>query len=262
MGHRSRRGGKGPDIAMLPSEDELIRSPGAVVEPFEALTRLVVETTTVAGALQLVINSARHVVPTAGLVSVTPAHRAARSPHRCGPTRSRSSWTKSSTAAALARASTRPTLMGPATSPARTSPPKPAGRGSPPPRPATATDPSCRRSSSPPPAAIACAARSTCIPTTAAASPTTSATPPSCCPPTPRSRSPTPAAPNSPSWNAQLRQAISTRDLIGQAKGILMQRQGADEAFAVLQRTSQDLNVKLVDLARTVTARHRELGDE
>jgi hypothetical protein len=40
-----------------------------------------------------------------------------------------------------------------------------------------------------------------------------------------------------------------------------MQRQGA-EAFAVLQRTSQDLNVKLVDLARTVTARHRELGDE
>ncbi|MBB4689122.1 GAF and ANTAR domain-containing protein [Amycolatopsis jiangsuensis] len=60
---------------------------------------------------------------------------------------------------------------------------------------------------------------------------------------------------------AQLQHAISTRDLIGQAKGILMQRQGisADEAFATLQRTSQDLNVKLVDLARTVTERHSEL---
>ncbi|GAB2768754.1 ANTAR domain-containing response regulator [Amycolatopsis magusensis] len=60
---------------------------------------------------------------------------------------------------------------------------------------------------------------------------------------------------------AQMRQAIESRDVIGQAKGILMARRGmsADEAFAVLRRTSQDLNVKLADLARTLAARHGEL---
>ncbi|WP_197522909.1 ANTAR domain-containing protein [Actinokineospora pegani] len=54
--------------------------------------------------------------------------------------------------------------------------------------------------------------------------------------------------------DAQLRRAIDSRDVIGQAKGILMNRQGisADEAFTVLRRTSQDLNVKLVDLATTL----------
>jgi anti-anti-sigma regulatory factor len=59
----------------------------------------------------------------------------------------------------------------------------------------------------------------------------------------------------------QLRRAIDTRDVIGQAKGILMNRQHitADEAFALLRRTSQDLNVKLVDIARTLTHRHGEL---
>ncbi|GAB1516178.1 ANTAR domain-containing protein [Actinophytocola sp. KF-1] len=51
-----------------------------------------------------------------------------------------------------------------------------------------------------------------------------------------------------------LHAAIEHRDIIGQAKGILMARQGmtADEAFDVLRRTSQDLNVKLVDIARTL----------
>jgi hypothetical protein len=60
---------------------------------------------------------------------------------------------------------------------------------------------------------------------------------------------------------AQLRRAIDSRDVIGQAKGILMNRQGisADEAFDLLRRTSQDLNVRLVDLARTLTTRHGEL---
>ncbi|MFD5826275.1 ANTAR domain-containing protein [Lentzea sp. NPDC060358] len=59
----------------------------------------------------------------------------------------------------------------------------------------------------------------------------------------------------------QLRRAIDSRDVIGQAKGILMQRQGigAAEAFDLLRRTSQQLNVKLVDLAGTLTARHTEL---
>jgi GAF domain-containing protein len=53
---------------------------------------------------------------------------------------------------------------------------------------------------------------------------------------------------------SQLNAAIASRDVIGQAKGILMARQGlgAEEAFDVLRRTSQDLNVKLVELARTV----------
>ncbi|MET9225787.1 ANTAR domain-containing protein [Lentzea sp. NPDC003310] len=62
---------------------------------------------------------------------------------------------------------------------------------------------------------------------------------------------------------AQLRQAIATRDIIGQAKGILMNRQGidADEAFALLRRTSQDLNVKLVEVATTLVTRHGELAD-
>lgn len=54
----------------------------------------------------------------------------------------------------------------------------------------------------------------------------------------------------------QLRRAIASRDVIGQAKGILMARRGlsAEAAFDVLRRTSQDLNVKLVELAGTLTA--------
>ena len=56
---------------------------------------------------------------------------------------------------------------------------------------------------------------------------------------------------------SQLRTAIASRDVIGQAKGILMARRGltADAAFDVLRRTSQDINVKLVDLATVVTER-------
>ncbi|MET0235661.1 MAG: ANTAR domain-containing protein [Kibdelosporangium sp.] len=60
---------------------------------------------------------------------------------------------------------------------------------------------------------------------------------------------------------AHLRQALESRDVIGQAKGILMHRRGisADEAFDLLRRTSQELNVKLAELARTLAARHTEL---
>jgi hypothetical protein len=59
----------------------------------------------------------------------------------------------------------------------------------------------------------------------------------------------------------QLRRALESRDIIGQAKGILMQRRGisADEAFDLLRRTSQDLNVKLAELAHTLAARYTEL---
>jgi hypothetical protein len=45
--------------------------------------------------------------------------------------------------------------------------------------------------------------------------------------------------------------ALGSRDLIGQAKGILMatEQVTAEEAFDLLRRTSQDLNVKLRDVA-------------
>lgn len=59
----------------------------------------------------------------------------------------------------------------------------------------------------------------------------------------------------------QLHKAIDSRDVIGQAKGILMSRRGmsAEQAFDLLRRTSQELNVKLVELAETLTTRHSEL---
>lgn len=52
----------------------------------------------------------------------------------------------------------------------------------------------------------------------------------------------------------QLQSALSTRDRIGQAKGIIMERYGVDEmqAFEMLQRLSQDGNIRLVDIAERV----------
>jgi hypothetical protein len=46
--------------------------------------------------------------------------------------------------------------------------------------------------------------------------------------------------------------------VIGQAKGILMQRHdlSADEAFDLLRRTLRKLNVKLATLAATIAARN------
>lgn len=51
---------------------------------------------------------------------------------------------------------------------------------------------------------------------------------------------------------AALHRALSTRDVIGQAKGILMERQrlSPGEAFDLLRRASQRLNRKLVDVAQ------------
>jgi AmiR/NasT family two-component response regulator len=53
----------------------------------------------------------------------------------------------------------------------------------------------------------------------------------------------------------QLRQALSSRDIIGQAKGILMERHRvtADEAFRLLSMSSQRVNRKLADVARILT---------
>ncbi len=60
---------------------------------------------------------------------------------------------------------------------------------------------------------------------------------------------------------AQLTEALQSRDVIGQAKGILMERRGAgpDEAFDILRRASQDLNIKLRDIAQTIASRRAEL---
>lgn len=52
----------------------------------------------------------------------------------------------------------------------------------------------------------------------------------------------------------QLESALSTRDRIGQAKGIIMERYGVDDvrAFEMLKQLSQDSNIRLVDVAQRV----------
>jgi GAF domain-containing protein len=52
----------------------------------------------------------------------------------------------------------------------------------------------------------------------------------------------------------QLQSALSTRDRIGQAKGIIMERFGVDDvrAFEMLRRLSQDSNTRLIDIAQRV----------
>jgi len=53
-----------------------------------------------------------------------------------------------------------------------------------------------------------------------------------------------------------MRAAIESRDVIGQAKGILMARSGVDEeaAFDLLRRASQRMQVKLADVARRLVS--------
>jgi AmiR/NasT family two-component response regulator len=62
-------------------------------------------------------------------------------------------------------------------------------------------------------------------------------------------------------WNMvrrdqQFRAAIVSRDIIGQAKGILMERfeVDADAAFRLLKRVSQDSNTPVVQVARRIVA--------
>jgi AmiR/NasT family two-component response regulator len=52
----------------------------------------------------------------------------------------------------------------------------------------------------------------------------------------------------------QLQEALQSRDVIGQAKGIIEAREGCgpDEAFERLRDMSQHRNVKLRDLAKSV----------
>ena len=52
----------------------------------------------------------------------------------------------------------------------------------------------------------------------------------------------------------ELQSALSTRDRIGQAKGIIMERYNVDDmrAFEMLRKLSQDSNTRLVDIAARV----------
>ncbi len=54
----------------------------------------------------------------------------------------------------------------------------------------------------------------------------------------------------------QIRAALTSRDIIGQAKGMLMERYklSAQEAFALLSKLSQETNTKLADIADRVVA--------
>lgn len=56
----------------------------------------------------------------------------------------------------------------------------------------------------------------------------------------------------------QFGEALASRDVIGQAKGLLMQRNNvtALQAFQMLVRASQETQMKLVDVARWLTEQH------
>jgi GAF domain-containing protein len=70
------------------------------------------------------------------------------------------------------------------------------------------------------------------------------------------------AAHSSVAWNAarrdeQFKRALASRDSIGQAKGMIMERYGVDavQAFDVLRKLSQDSNVPLVQVAAELVAK-------
>lgn len=62
----------------------------------------------------------------------------------------------------------------------------------------------------------------------------------------------------------ELRRALQTRDVIGQAKGILMSRLGVDDdvAFSILGQASMHLNQRLRDVARAVVANERDASED
>jgi hypothetical protein len=64
--------------------------------------------------------------------------------------------------------------------------------------------------------------------------------------------------------DAQFRRALASRDVIGQAKGMLMERYDVDaeSAFSLLTKLSQDSNVPLVEVARRLVGaeKHRPCG--
>lgn len=69
------------------------------------------------------------------------------------------------------------------------------------------------------------------------------------------------AAHSSVAWNSarreeQFRQALSSRDVIGQAKGMIMERYRVDavQAFELLRKLSQDSNVPLITVATNLVS--------
>jgi hypothetical protein len=69
------------------------------------------------------------------------------------------------------------------------------------------------------------------------------------------------AAHSSVAWNSsrrdgQFKRALASRDLIGQAKGVIMERYGVDavQAFELLRKLSQDSNVPLINVASELVA--------
>jgi hypothetical protein len=75
------------------------------------------------------------------------------------------------------------------------------------------------------------------------------------------------AAHSSVAWNSarrdeQFRRALASRDTIGQAKGMIMERYGVDavQAFEVLRKLSQDSNVPLVQIATELATKAQSDG--
>jgi len=69
------------------------------------------------------------------------------------------------------------------------------------------------------------------------------------------------AAHSSVAWNTarredQFKRALASRDTIGQAKGMIMERYSVDavQAFEVLRKLSQDSNVPLIQIATELVA--------
>jgi len=69
------------------------------------------------------------------------------------------------------------------------------------------------------------------------------------------------AAHSSVAWNSarrdeQFKNALASRDVIGQAKGMIMERYGVDavQAFELLRKLSQDSNVPLIKVATQIVA--------
>ena len=65
-------------------------------------------------------------------------------------------------------------------------------------------------------------------------------------------------------WNSarrdeQFREALASRDMIGQAKGMIMERYGipAVQAFEMLKKLSQDSNVRLIQIAQELLDKSR-----
>lgn len=56
----------------------------------------------------------------------------------------------------------------------------------------------------------------------------------------------------------QFNQALASRDVIGQAKGLLMQQRQLTglQAFEIMIKTSQNANIKLVEIARWIVSEH------